>query len=88
MMLLLYAIEKDSSVLKIPTLFKKTKLPGLLLQKEMKEIYKTGNLRKKKLAIIGGAKVSTKVNLINKLIHHCDDIIIKEELWHLHSLSI
>lgn len=68
--------RQDSSVLKIPTLFKKNKLPGLLLQKEMKEIYKTVKSKKKKLAIIGGAKVSTKVNLINKLIHHCDDIII------------
>ena len=42
----------------------------------MKEIHKIVKSKKKKLAIIGGAKVSTKVNLINKLIHHCDNIII------------
>ena len=62
--------------MKIPSLFKKNKLPGLLLQKEIFELNKVLNSKKPKLAVIGGAKISTKVSLINKLLYTCDDIII------------
>ena len=68
--------RKDSSIIKIPSLFKTNKLPGLLLQKEIFELNKVLNSKKTKLAIIGGAKISTKVSLINKLLYTCDDIII------------
>ena len=68
--------RKDASIVKIPSLFKTNKLPGLLLQKEIFELNKVLNSKKPKLAVIGGAKISTKVSLINKLLYTCDDIII------------
>ena len=68
--------RKDASILELPTFFKKNKLPGLLLEKEIYELSKVLNSKEKKLAIIGGAKISTKVKLIEKLLHTCDDIII------------
>ena len=69
--------RKDASIIKIPNLFKKkNKMPGLLLQKEIYELNKVLNFKEKKLAVIGGAKISTKVDLIKKLIFSCNDIII------------
>jgi len=68
--------RSDASITKIPSLFQKNKLPGLLLQKEISELNKVVNSKEKKLAIIGGAKISTKVTLIKKLLDTCDDIII------------
>jgi len=68
--------RKDASIIKIPSFFKKNKLPGLLLQKEIFELNKVLSSKHTKLAVIGGAKISTKVSLINKLLYICDDIII------------
>jgi len=66
----------DASVTKVPYFFKNKKLPGLLLQKEITELNKVLNSKEKKLAIIGGAKISTKVSLIKNLLNTCSDIII------------
>ncbi len=66
----------DSSIIKIPRLFNENKLPGLLLQREIKELNKVLSSKEKILAVIGGAKISTKVSLIKKLLHTCNDIII------------
>ncbi|MFA6017124.1 MAG: phosphoglycerate kinase [Patescibacteria group bacterium] len=50
---------------------------GLLLKKELEMIYKAINKPKKPIvAIIGGAKVSTKIGLINKLLKIVDYLII------------
>lgn len=50
---------------------------GLLLKKELKMVSQTINKpRKPIVAIIGGAKVSTKIGLINKLIKIVDFLII------------
>lgn len=69
--------RNDASIIKIPQLFKKkNKMPGLLLQKEIYELNKVLNFKEKKLAVIGGAKISTKVDLIKKLLCICSDIII------------
>ncbi len=66
----------DCSVTQIPTLFKHKKMAGLLLQKEILEITKVINSKKKKVAIIGGMKISTKIGLIKSLLNNCNDIII------------
>lgn len=69
--------RNDCSVTLVPSLFKNKKTAGLLLQKELFEINKVINAQtKKKLAIIGGAKIGTKITLINNLLNSCDDIII------------
>ncbi|MBH75871.1 MAG: phosphoglycerate kinase [Flavobacteriales bacterium] len=66
----------DASVNQMPNLFGSNKLPGLLLQKEIKELSKVIKFKNSKLAIIGGSKISSKVELIKKLTLSCQDIII------------
>jgi len=68
--------RSDASVNQMPKLFGFNKLPGLLLQKEIKELSKVIELKNSKLAIIGGSKISSKVELIKKLTLSCQDIII------------
>ena len=52
-------------------------IAGLSMLKEIKNIdYFVNNLKKPNLAIIGGSKVSTKINLLNNLTNFCDSIII------------
>tara|TARA_B100000900_G_scaffold397138_1_gene397176 strand:- start:200 stop:1411 length:1212 start_codon:yes stop_codon:yes gene_type:complete len=68
--------RNDASINQMPKLFGLNKLPGLLLQKELKELSKVINFKNSKLAIIGGSKISTKVGLIKKLTLSCQDLII------------
>ena len=54
-----------------------TSCGGLLLMNEIKNIEKIfTNTKKPVLAIIGGAKVSTKLNILKKLLYKVDTIII------------
>lgn len=50
---------------------------GLLLKKEVESIYKAiDNPQRPVIAIIGGAKISTKIGLINKLLEITDYVLI------------
>ncbi len=61
----------------IAEFFSKDKMFGLLFSKELKSIDKVlSDIKRPYAAIIGGAKVSTKIDVINNLINKVDDIII------------
>lgn len=50
---------------------------GLLLKKEVESIYKIiKNPKRPMIAIIGGAKISTKIGLIEKLLKIADDVLV------------
>ena len=52
-------------------------IAGLSMLKEITNIdYFINNMKKPNTAIIGGSKVSSKINLLNNLINICDSIII------------
>jgi len=51
-------------------------LPGFNFEKEIVAINEIKNSSKKKLAIIGGSKVSTKINTLLSLTKSCSDIFI------------
>ena len=52
--------RNDASVNQIPKLFEFNKLPGLLLQKKLKNLANFINFKNNKLAIIGGSKISSE----------------------------
>ncbi len=61
----------------LPTLFKRKKAMGFLLHREVEAIEKVlKNGRAPVLSIIGGAKVSSKIQILKNLINFVDDIII------------
>ena len=61
----------------LPTLFKRKKAMGFLLHREVEAIEKVlKNGRSPFLSIIGGAKVSSKIQILKNLINFVDDLII------------
>ena len=61
----------------LPTLFKRKKAMGFLLHREVEAIEKVlKNGRSPVLSIIGGAKVSSKIQILKNLINIVDDLII------------
>lgn len=57
--------------------FPDAKLFGYLVQRELDSLGKVLNLRKKPLcAIVGGAKVSSKIEVLQHLLDKCDEVII------------
>lgn len=71
----------DASVVGVPTVMKtqenKPVFGGLLLKKEIKMIAKViDNPHKPLVAIIGGSKISNKINLIGRLMEIADDLIV------------
>ena len=61
----------------LPTLFKRKKAMGFLLHREVEAIDKVlKNGRAPVLSIIGGAKVSSKIQILKNLINFVDDLII------------
>ncbi len=67
--------RNDTSVVGVPRLI--PSYGGLLLKKEVAIISKTiTNPQKPLLAIVGGAKISTKINLISKLLEMADYLLI------------
>lgn len=70
----------DTSVVGVPTVMKADNRPvygGLLLKKEIKMIGKViDNPHKPLVAIIGGSKISNKINLIGRLMEIADDLIV------------
>tara|TARA_B100000686_G_C16806896_1_gene992000 strand:- start:27573 stop:28757 length:1185 start_codon:yes stop_codon:yes gene_type:complete len=70
------AHRNHSSTAVIARFFKKKYL-GKLIEKELKSIDKVFNSGKKPiLAILGGAKISTKINIIESLFERVDNILI------------
>ena len=69
--------REHSSTALIAQFFKNKKFAGKLLQKELHVINQIANNGKKPvLAILGGAKVSSKLNILHNLIKKVDKIII------------
>ena len=69
--------REHSSTAVIAKFFEKDKYAGKLLEKELEAISEiTENGKKPVLAILGGAKVSSKLNILYKLIQKVDKIII------------
>ena len=69
--------REHASTSVISSYFKNRKFAGLLLKKELKAIDQISNQGKKPvLAILGGAKVSSKLNIIQNLIKKVDKIIV------------
>ena len=54
----------------------KTKSIGFLMQKEFNYLKDIFNVDSKPLIIVGGAKISTKINMIKKFITNCSNILI------------
>jgi len=71
------AHREHASTATIAKYFKKNKYAGLLLEDEINNLNKALNADKRPFtAIIGGAKVSTKIDVIKNLINKVDNIII------------
>ena len=69
--------RKHASNFGIISFFKKEKYCGLLLEKEIKNLKLVFDLKASpSLAIIGGAKISSKINVIYSLINFVDKVII------------
>ena len=61
----------------IAEFFQENKMFGHLLSRELKSIDKVlSDIKRPYVAVIGGAKVSTKIDVLNNLIDKADDIII------------
>tara|TARA_B100000965_G_scaffold260101_1_gene219293 strand:- start:903 stop:2087 length:1185 start_codon:yes stop_codon:yes gene_type:complete len=69
--------RRHASTTEIAKHFPKKKFSGYLLKKEVESIKKVLNDGKRPvLAIVGGAKISTKITVINSILDKVDDIII------------
>ncbi len=71
------AHRAHASTTVIAEFFSEDKMFGLLLARELKSIEKVvKDIKRPYLAIIGGAKVSTKIDVLNNIIDKVDDLII------------
>ncbi len=71
------AHREHASTATVAKYFKKSKFAGLLLEDEIKNLNKALVAEKRPFtAIIGGAKVSTKIDVIKNLINKVDNMII------------
>jgi phosphoglycerate kinase len=71
------AHREHASTATVAKYFKKNKFAGLLLEDEINNLNKTLSADKRPFtAIIGGAKVSTKIDVIRNLINKVDNMII------------
>lgn len=71
------AHREHASTATVAKYFKKNKYAGLLLENEIKNLDMAMNTDKRPFtAIIGGAKVSTKIDVIRNLINKVDNLII------------
>ena len=71
------AHREHASTATVAKYFKKNKYAGLLLEDEIKNLNKALHADKRPFtAIIGGAKVSTKIDVIKNLINKVDNMII------------
>lgn len=71
------AHRNHCSTVTVAKYFKKNKYAGMLLENEIKNLDKILNTDKRPFtAIIGGAKVSTKIDVLKNLINKVDSIIV------------
>lgn len=70
--------RKEASMVAVPlAMGNKPKVVGFLVEKEIKYLSDTiSHPARPFVAILGGAKVSDKINVINKLLGTCDQVII------------
>ena len=69
--------RKNVSVSSLPKLFKKNqKFAGFLLEEELKNLKKFLKNTKKKVLILGGSKISTKLPLIERNLEKFSKIIV------------
>jgi len=75
--------RQSTSMTLLPKCFPNKKLAGFLLEKEVAHLTKIKyNSLSPFTAIIGGAKISTKIKLIEKLLIICDNIILGGAMAH------
>ena len=81
--------RSNTSMVLLPKHFPNKKLAGLLLEKEIKHLTKIKNNPSKPFtSIIGGAKISSKIKLIEKLLIICDNIIVGGAMAHTFILAL
>lgn len=75
--------RNSASLVLLPKLFPNKKFAGFLLEQEINNLSKIKNNPKAPFtAIIGGAKISSKIKLIHKLLFICDHIILGGAMAH------
>jgi phosphoglycerate kinase len=81
--------REDASMVAVPlAMGSKPKVVGFLVEKEIKYLSDTiSNPARPFVAILGGAKVSDKINVINNLLNVCDQVIIGGAMAYTFSLA-
>jgi phosphoglycerate kinase len=81
--------RSDASMVAVPrAMSKKPKVMGFLLAKELKYLLETiAHPERPFLAILGGAKVSDKINVIRNLLGICDRVLIGGAMAYTFSLA-
>ena len=81
--------REEASMVAVPlAMGTKPKVVGFLVEKEIKYLSDTiANPARPFVAILGGAKVSDKINVINNLLNVCDQVIIGGAMAYTFSLA-
>lgn len=81
--------REEASMVAVPlAMGSKPKVVGFLVEKEIKYLSDTiSNPARPFVAILGGAKVSDKINVINNLLNVCDQVIIGGAMAYTFSLA-
>ncbi|MFN7845102.1 MAG: phosphoglycerate kinase [Pirellula sp.] len=81
--------REEASMVAVPlAMGSKPKVVGFLVEKEIKYLSDTiSNPARPFVAILGGAKVSDKINVINNLLNVCDQVIIGGAMAYTYSLA-
>lgn len=81
--------REEASMVAVPlAMGSKPKVVGFLVEKEIKYLSDTiSNPSRPFVAILGGAKVSDKINVINNLLNVCDQVIIGGAMAYTFSLA-
>ncbi|MCU0719227.1 MAG: phosphoglycerate kinase [Pirellula sp.] len=81
--------REEASMVAVPlAMGAKPKVVGFLVEKEIKYLSDTiSNPARPFVAILGGAKVSDKINVINNLLNVCDQVIIGGAMAYTFSLA-
>jgi phosphoglycerate kinase len=81
--------RKEGSMVAVPlAMGNKPKVVGFLVEKEIKYLSETiSNAKRPFVAILGGAKVSDKINVIDNLLSICDQVLIGGAMAYTFSLA-